>query len=198
MHVYTQPKFDCIHRILLWWRKCDYRINTLRLMTGRGYEMLPSFGGNISSFLIICLSSYVSFLGCYKNAAVVTQDNLTGAIKEHHISILFIGQQGASVEESVQQKLRWFKLCELHAGRTGRKPHYSSSHCFGFTQFKLWTQPNRYILLAFLFVIDFHLSHPSQWNSSCSLLGEKPLLLSGEVPELYPRYFMQWNGCSTK
>lgn len=68
-------------------------------MTGRGYKKLPSFGGNISAFLIIGLSSFVSFLGCYRNAAVVTQDNLTGAIKEHHISILFVGQQGANVEE---------------------------------------------------------------------------------------------------
>lgn len=46
------------------------------------------------------LSSYVSFLVCYRNATAVTQDNLTGAIKEHYISILFIGQQGANEEES--------------------------------------------------------------------------------------------------
>lgn len=45
-------------------------------MIGRGYELLPSPGRNISAFSITGLSSYVSFLGCSRNAAVGVQGRL--------------------------------------------------------------------------------------------------------------------------
>lgn len=52
----------------------------LRIMIGRGYELLPSPGGNISAFSITGLPSYISFLGCSRNAFAVAQGSLAGAI----------------------------------------------------------------------------------------------------------------------
>lgn len=49
-------------------------------MIGRGYELLPSPGGNISAFSITGLPSYVSFLGCSRNASAVAQGSLAGTI----------------------------------------------------------------------------------------------------------------------
>lgn len=63
-------------------------------MIGRGYELLPSPGGNISAFSITGLSSYVSFLGCSRNATVVVQGSPTGAIRSTTSLSSLLGSKG--------------------------------------------------------------------------------------------------------